>query len=250
MEEWLKYNYNKVILVTGGSRGIGAGIVKLLATNGYRVVLNYNKSEELAKKIKQELKEKNIEIDIIKADVSEKLEVKRMIDFIIGKYNRLDVLINNAGIAQEKLFLDIEDEEWEKINSVNLNSVYYCTKYALPHMLSKKEGCIINISSIWGVTGGACEVAYSTTKAAINGFTKALAKEMGPSNIRVNCIAPGIIDTDMNNNLNKREIKDLEEEIPLNKIGKPNDIAKCIKWLIEDEYTTGQIININGGWYI
>ena len=250
MEECLKYNYNKVILVTGGSRGIGAGIVKLLATNGYRVVLNYNKSEELAKKIKQELKEKNIEIDIIKADVSEKSEVKRMIDFIIGKYNRLDVLINNAGIAQEKLFLDIEDEEWEKINSVNLNSVYYCTKYALPHMLSKKEGCIINISSIWGVTGGSCEVAYSTTKAAINGFTKALAKEMGPSNIRVNCIAPGIIDTDMNNNLNKREIKDLEEEIPLNKIGKPNDIAKCIKWLIEDEYTTGQIININGGWYI
>ena len=152
MEEWLKYNYNKVILVTGGSRGIGAGIVKLLATNGYRVVLNYNKSEELAKKIKQELKEKNIEIDIIKADVSEKLEVKRMIDFIIGKYNRLDVLINNAGIAQEKLFLDIEDEEWEKINSVNLNSVYYCTKNALPHMLSKKEGCIINISSIWGIT--------------------------------------------------------------------------------------------------
>ena len=134
--------------------------------------------------------------------------------------------------------------------NINLNSVYFCSKEVLPYMLKRKEGCIINISSIWGETGASCEVAYSTTKAAINGFTKALAKEMGPSNIRINSIAPGIIDTDMNKNLSQEDITKIKEEIPLNKIGVPEDIAKCAKWLIEDTYTTGQIININGGWYI
>lgn len=241
---------NKIVLVTGGSRGIGAGIVKLLVENGYKVILNYNKSEKCAQEIKKQLQEQNIEIDIIKADVTNKDEINYMINNIIDKYGKIDVLINNAGIAQEKVFLDISDEEWQKMLDANLNSVYYCTKMVLPHMLNRKEGCIINISSIWGVTGGSCEVAYSTTKAAINGFTKALAKEMGPSNIRVNCIAPGIIDTDMNKNLSKEDIEQIKEEIPLNKIGNARDIAKCAKWLIEDSYTTGQIINVNGGWFI
>lgn len=241
---------NKIVLVTGGSRGIGAGIVKLLVENGYKVILNYNKSEKCAQEIKKQLQEQNIEIDVIKADVTNKDEINYMIKNIIDKYGRIDVLINNAGIAQEKVFLDISDEEWQKMLDANLNSVYYCTKMVLPHMLNRKEGCIINISSIWGVTGGSCEVAYSTTKAAINGFTKALAKEMGPSNIRVNCIAPGIINTDMNKNLSKEDIEQIKEEIPLNKIGNARDIAKCAKWLIEDSYTTGQIINVNGGWFI
>ena len=241
---------NKVIIVTGGSRGIGANIVKFLAKNGDKVILNYNKSEEFAKQIQKELEKESIKIDIFKADVSKKADVLAMIEYVIEKYNRVDVLINNAGISQEKLFTDISDEEWQMIMDVNLNSVYYCTKAVIPYMIQKKCGCIINISSIWGVTGGSCEVGYSTSKAAIIGFSKALAKEMGPYNIRINCIAPGIIDTDMNKNLNETDIEAIKDEIPLNRIGLTEDIAKCAKWLIEDNYTTGQVININGGWYI
>lgn len=240
----------KVIIVTGGSQGIGAEIVKFLANHGHKIILNYNKSEEQAKKIKEELININRDVQIFKADVSKRDEVKKLIEFAIQTYGKIDVLINNAGISQNKVFTEITDSQWNDIINVNLNSVYYCTQEALPYMLNKKQGCIINISSIWGETGGSCEVAYSTTKAAINGMTKALAKELGLSNIRVNAIAPGIIDTNMNKNLNDKELEEIKEEIPLNRIGKPIDIAKCINWLIEDEYTTGQVISINGGWYI
>lgn len=241
---------NKVVVVTGGSRGIGAQIVKTLANENYKVILNYNNSKEQAEKIQQELLEQGKEIEIIKADVSKKEEAERLIQFAINKFNKIDVLINNAGISQEGLFTDVTEEEWQKIINTNLNSVFYCTQQALKYMIPEQQGCIINISSIWGETGASCEVAYSTTKAAINGMTKALAKEVGPSNIRVNAIAPGIIDTDMNRNLTNEELEQIKEQIPLNKIGKALDIAKCVKWLIEDEYTTGQIISINGGWYI
>ena len=239
---------NKTIIVTGGSRGIGAEIVKQLATNNYNVVLNYNNSEESAKKIQNELKGKKVEI--FKADVSKREEVKKLINFALEKFKTIDVLINNAGKSEENLFTDITDEQWNKTINTNLNSVFYCSQEVLQTMIHKKSGCIINISSIWGLTGGSLEVAYSTAKAGINGLTKALAKELGPSNIRVNAIAPGIIETDMNSNLSKEEITKIQEEIPLNKIGSTADIAKCVKWLIEDEYTTGQIISINGGWYI
>ena len=241
---------NNVVVVTGGSRGIGAEIVKTLANENYKVILNYNNSKEQAEKIQQELLEQGNEIEIIKADVSRREEAEKLIQFAINKFNKIDVLINNAGISQEGLFTDVTEEEWQKIINTNLNSVFYCTQQALKYMIQKQQGCIINISSIWGETGASCEVAYSTTKAAINGMTKALAKEVGPSNIRVNAIAPGIIDTDMNRNLTNEELEQIKEQIPLNKIGKALDIAKCVKWLIEDEYTTGQIISINGGWYI
>lgn len=251
MEESKEKNIaNKVVLVTGSSRGIGAKIVKLLAREGYKVILNYNKSEKAAKTIQQDLSKEGKKIEIVKANVSKREEVKKLIDFTIKIFGTIDVLINNAGIAQEKLFTEITDEDWNNVIQTNLNSVFYCTQEVLPTMISKKDGCIINISSIWGVTGGSCEVAYSTTKAAINGFTKALAKEIGPSNIRINAIAPGIIDTEMNKNLTKQDIEDIKNEIPLERIGKTEDIAKCAKWLIEDNYTTGQIISINGGWYI
>ena len=238
---------NKVVVVTGGSRGIGAQIVKTLANENYKVILN---SKEQAEKIQQELLEQGNEIEIIKADVSKREETEKLIQFAINKFNKIDVLINNAGISQEGLFTDVTEEEWQKIINTNLNSVFYCNQQALKYMIQEQQGCIINISSIWGETGASCEVAYSTTKAAINGMTKALAKEVGPSNIRVNAIAPGIIDTDMNRNLTNEELEQIKEQIPLNKIGKALDIAKCVKWLIEDEYTTGQIISINGGWYI
>ena len=241
---------NKVVVVTGGSRGIGAQIVKTLANENYKVVLNYNNSKEQAEKIQQELLEQGKEIEIIKADVSKREETEKLIQFAINKFNKIDVLINNAGISQEGLFTDVTEEEWQKIINTNLNSVFYCNQQALKYMIPEQQGCIINISSIWGETGASCEVAYSTTKAAINGMTKALAKEVGPSNIRVNAIAPGIIDTDMNRNLTNEELEQIKEQIPLNKIGKALDIAKCVKWLIEDEYTTGQSISINGGWYI
>ena len=241
---------NKVVVVTGGSRGIGAQIVKTLANENYKVILNYNNSKEQAEKIQQELLEQGKEIEIIKADVSKKEEAKKLIQFALNKFNKIDVLINNAGISQEGLFTDVTEEEWQKIMNINLNSVFYCTQQALKYMIQEQQGCIINISSIWGETGASCEVAYSATKAAINGMTKALAKEVGPSNIRVNAIAPGIIDTDMNKKLTIEECKQIKEQIPLNKIGKAIDIAKCVKWLVEDEYTTGQIISINGGWYI
>ena len=241
---------NKVVVVTGGSRGIGAQIVKTLANENYKVILNYNNSKEQAEKIQQELLEQGKEIEIIKADVSKKEEAEKLIQFAINKFNKIDILINNAGISQEGLFTDVTEEEWQKIINTNLNSVFYCNQQALKYMIQEQQGCIINISSIWGETGASCEVAYSTTKAAINGMTKALAKEVGPSNIRVNAIAPGIIDTDMNRNLTNEELEQIKEQIPLNRIGKAIDIAKCVKWLVEDEYTTGQIISINGGWYI
>lgn len=241
---------NKVVLVTGGSRGIGAEIVKMLAKENYSIILNYNHSEKQAIQIQQELQKQEGQVAIFQADVSKREEAKKLIQFTIKTFGTIDILINNAGIAQEKLFTDITDNDWNTMLNTNLNSVFYCIQEALPEMLRKKEGCIINISSIWGITGSSCEVAYSTAKAGINGMTKALAKELGPSHIRVNGIAPGMIDTSMNDYLTIEEKQAIVQEIPLEKIGKPIDIAKCAKWLIEDEYTTGQIISINGGWYI
>lgn len=240
----------KTALVTGGSRGIGAEIAIQLAKKHYNVVLNYNCSEKAAKRIQQELKEQNIYIQIFKADVSKREEVKKMISYTIEKFGKIDVLVNNAGIDQVKPFINITDEDWEKMMKTNLYSVFYCTQEVLPNMLHNQNGCIINISSIWGITGGSCEVHYSVTKAGIDGMTKALAKELGPSNIRVNSIAPGAIMTDMNKDCTEEDIKEINKQIPLGKFGEPEDIAKCALWLIEDQYTTGQIISPNGGWVI
>ena len=241
---------SKTVIVTGGSRGIGAAIVSLLVKENYNVVLNYNKSEEIAKNMKEEFTQKGYNVEIFKADVSKREEVKKLIEFTIEKFGQIDILINNAGISQTKLFTEITDEDWNKMLSTNLNSVFYMTQETIPYMIHKKEGCIINISSIWGMIGASCETHYSVAKAGVDAMTKSLAKELGLSNIRVNSIAPGIIDTDMNKYLTQQELKEIKEEIPLGKIGKTIDIAKCVKWLIEDEYTTGQIIRINGGWDI
>ena len=236
----------KIVLVTGASRGIGREIAKELAQKGYKVIANYNKSKEQAEKLKQE----NENIEIYKADVSKRDEVSKMIQDVIKKYGKIDILINNAGISQEKLFTDVTDEDWNTMINTNLYSVFCVTQEVLPNMISRKNGCIINISSIWGMVGASCETIYSVAKAGIDGMTKSLAKELGPSNIRINSIAPGCIDTDMNKNLTEKEIEELKQEIPLEKIGKTIDIAKCVNWLIEDEYTTGQVISINGGWVI
>ena len=235
-----------VILVTGASRGIGREIAKCQALNGNVVIANYNKSEEQARTLQNE----NKNIEIYKADVSKRDEVKTMVEYVINKYGKIDVLINNAGISEKKLFTEVTDEEWQKIINNNLYSVFCVTQEVLPNMIHNKKGCIINISSVWGMVGASCETIYSITKAGIDGMTKSLAKEVGPSNIRVNSIAPGIIDTDMNKNLDLEDIENIKKEIPLEKIGKVTDISRCIDWLISDEYTTGQVISINGGWVI
>jgi len=235
-----------IILGTGAARGIGREIAKSLAEQGNRVIANYNKSEEQAK----ELEKQNENIDIFKADVSKREEVKQMVEYTIEKYGKIDVLINNAGISESKLFTEVTDEDWQKIINNNLYSAFCVTQEVLPNMLHNKKGCIINISSVWGMVGASCETVYSIAKAGLDGMTKSLAKELGPSNIRVNSIAPGIIDTDMNKNLSQKDIEDIKNEIPLEKIGKTIDISKCIQWLIDDQYTTGQVISINGGWVI
>ena len=173
-----------------------------------------------------------------------------MVNYCINKYHKIDVLINNAGISQIRLFTDISDIEWNNMIQTNLTSAFYTIKDTLPSMIHHKSGCIINISSIWGITGGSCEAHYSVSKAGLDAMTKSLAKELGPSNIRVNSIAPGIIDTSMNSHLSEEELQEIKQEIPLERIGNPNAISKCIKWLIEDDYTTGQIISVNGGWLI
>ena len=240
----------KTVLITGGSRGIGKCIAENLATCGYNVILNYNKSEKQAKQIKKDLEEKKINIEIFKADISKREEVKKLVKFTLDKFKNIDILINNAGIAKLQMFNDITDDDWNEMIGTNLNSVFYTTQEVLPNMIHNKKGCIINISSIWGIVGASCEVSYSVSKAGVIGMTKALAKELGPSNIRVNSIAPGVIDTDMNSNLDNQIKEEIKNETPLNKIGKPIDIYRCIKWLIEDEFTTGQTISPNGGYVI
>lgn len=241
----------RTILITGSSRGIGREIAKGLVKRGFQVIINYRKSKEDAEELKKELQDQGYSnFRIYKADISKREEAKKIVEYTIKEFGGIDVLINNAGIDQIKLFTDITDYDWNNMIENNLNSVFYMTQEAVKNMLTNKKGIIINISSIWGVVGASCEVHYSATKAAIDGMTKSLAKELGPSNIRVNSIAPGIIDTQMNENLTKNELEEIKNEIPLGKIGKKEEILKCILWLLEDEYTTGQIIQINGGWNI
>ncbi len=234
----------KIAIVTGGTRGIGRAIVYEFCRNGIKVVLNYRNSDDLASKIKSELGDK---VEIFKADVSKKEEVKNLINFTLEKFGTIDILVNNAGISQEKMFIDLTDDDWFNMINTNLTSVFYTIREVLPIMIRHKSGCIINISSIYGLTGGSCEAHYSASKAGIDGLTKALAKEVGPSNIRINSIAPGAIDTDMNKDVTQEEWEEIKEETPLNKIGVPEDIAKCAMWLANDNFTTGQVISPNGG---
>lgn len=236
----------KVILITGASRGIGKAIAEMLSENGNIIIANYNKSEKEA----IELANLNENIEIYKADVSKRNEVVSMVEYVINKYGKIDVLVNNAGISQEKMIQDITDEDFNNIIQVNLYSVYCMIQETLKYMLREKNGSIINISSIYGINGGSCASIYSATKAGIDAITKSLAKELGPSNIRINSVAPGCINTDMNSYLTEEELNEIKEETPLQKIGEGIDIARCVKWLVEDEFTTGQVISPNGGMVI
>lgn len=237
----------KVAIVTGGTRGIGKAICYEFVRKGIKVVVNYIKSDELAKKIQEELGDM---VRIYKADVSKREEVKGLINYTLNEFGNIDILVNNAGIDQECVVQDITDKIWNNVINVNLYSVFCTIQEVLPTFLKNKSGCIINISSIYGISGGACSAAYSASKAGVDGLTKSLAKELGPSNIRVNSVAPGCINTDMNAYLTEDDFKEIIEITPLRKIGEGIDIAKCVSWLVDDEFTTGQVISPNGGWVI
>ena len=237
----------KVAIVTGGSRGIGSEIVRELARNGFNVVLNYFHSEAESVKLKSEFNDK---IEIYKADVSNYNEVKNLIDFTINTYGQIDLLVNNAGIDLIKTINDTSESEFDIIMKTNLYSAFYTSKEVSKYMVSQKCGVIINISSIWGLIGASCEVAYSISKAGLDGLTKSLAKELGPSNIRVNSIAPGIIDTDMNSSLSQEDKNEIINEVPLGKLGSTKDVAQEVINLWNSSYITGQVIQVNGGWNI
>ncbi len=227
------------ILITGASRGIGRATARAFASLGDRVIINYNKSEKEALELAKE-----IGGIAIKADVSDPSEVKHM----VGQAGEIDVLVNNAGVSGFYMLDAMTDEEWQRIIDINLNGAFYCTRAVLPQMIRRKSGAIVNVSSMWGICGASCEVAYSASKAGIIGFTKALAKEVGPSGIIVNCVAPGAVDTDMNSGLDTEAIAELCRETPLGRMGKPEEIAKAIVYLSEtDGFLTGQVLSPNGG---
>lgn len=227
------------VLITGASRGIGAATARAFAELGDRVIINYNKSKAEAEKLAVETGG-----ICVCADVSDPDSVQKMME----SAGRVDVLVNNAGISGFYMLDAMSDDEWKRMTDVNLNSVFYCTRAVLPQMISRKRGAIVNVSSMWGICGAACEVAYSTAKAGVIGFTKALAKEVGPSGIRVNCVAPGTVDTDMNKCLDKEARDMLCEETPLGRMGTPEEIAKAIVFFAdENSFITGQVLSPNGG---
>ncbi|WP_209456386.1 elongation factor P 5-aminopentanone reductase [Metaclostridioides mangenotii] len=239
----------KTVLITGSSRGIGSNMAEKFAREGYNVLINYNKSKDKAKELQTRLEGEGLSVKTFKADVSKRDEVESMFEYCLKEFGDLDVLVNNAGVAKGMLFTDISDEDWDNLMNVNLKGVFHCAQTALRHMISEKKGKIINISSIWGITGGSCEVHYSTSKAGIIGLTKALAKEVGPSNIQVNCIAPGAIVTDMLEQIDGDDLELFRQETPLMKLGKPEDISNCALFLASDkaDFFTGQVISPNGG---
>lgn len=243
---------SKVALVTGASRGIGRSIALELARSGISVAINYNSSYEKAKELLYEIKKFNENVNIYKADVSNEIEVSEMVHKIESDLGKVDILINNAGISQIGLFTDMTSDERDRMIGVNLIGAMNVTKAVLPSMIHYKSGNIINISSMWGEVGASCEVVYSASKAGLIGFTKALAKEVAPSGIRVNCISPGVIDTDMNSELTASDIEELIDGIPLMRIGTTNDIAKAVGFLISDsaKYITGVVLSVNGGMVI
>lgn len=230
----------KTALITGASRGIGAACARALRRDGYDVVINYLSSEDRAKSLAMELG-----CRAVRCDVADRDEVDAMFREIGG----VDILVCCAGISITGLFSDVTPDEWRRIFAVNVDGAYNCIQAALPHMIHEKAGSIVTVSSIWGITGASCEAAYSATKAAIIGLTKALAKELGPSGITVNCVAPGVIDTDMNKNLTTEDMESLKDETPLGMIGAPSDVAESVAFLVSPRarFITGQVLSPNGG---
>lgn len=243
---------NKTVIVTGGSRGIGKAICKEFAKSQYNVVINYNESHEKAMNLLIDLKKTNSNIIALKADISKPRDCEYLIKKTIDEFGKIDVLVNNAGICEQKLFTEISVGDWHHMINVNLFGTFCCTQLAVKNMLKNHRGKIINMSSIWGLSGASCEVHYSASKAGVIGLTKALAKELAPSNIQVNCIAPGVINTKMNANLTPDEISELTGQIPLGRFGEPHEVAKTALFLASTNanYITGQVITVSGGFLV
>lgn len=243
---------NRVVLITGAARGIGRAAVELFAADGDSVVLNYLHSQTEAKTLEEKINTHGGHALALRADVRDHAAVQEMVRRAEDAFGKIDVLVNNAGIAQQKLFCDITQTEWDDMMAVHVGGAFHCCQCVLPSMISRKRGKIINISSMWGQVGGSCEVHYSTAKAALIGMTKALAKELGPSNIQVNCVAPGVVDTDMLASFSQSDRAALAEETPLMRLGTPGDVATAVFFLAGSgaDFITGQVLAPNGGFVI
>ncbi len=244
----MKYT-NKTVLITGAARGIGAACAEKFASLGYRVILNYRTSEKEAFFLSQKLTETGAKVLCVRADVSKADEVEKMFERAESAFGKVDVLVNNAGISQIKMFCDVTESEWRHMFAVNTDSAYLCSRRAIAPMIHEKWGRIVNISSMWGICGASCEVPYSASKAALIGFTKALAKELAPSGITVNAIAPGFIDTPMNRNISLQDAASFIEEIPVSRAGNAYEVAHAAAFLAHEDsgYITGQVIAVDGG---
>ncbi len=239
----------KVVFVTGGSRGIGKAISLKYAENGYNVVINYVSTNTDIEKLEREFKEKGAESLILKADVSKVEEVENVVNKAIERFGKIDVLVNNAGVTKDGLLLRMKEEDFDKVIEINLKGTFITTKSVLPYMMKKRDGKIINLSSVVGVTGNAGQCNYSASKAGIIGFTKSAAKELASRNIRVNAVAPGFIDTDMTSVLGEDIKENINSQIPMRRMGISREIANVVYFLGSDEssYITGQVINVDGG---
>lgn len=243
---------NRTVLITGASRGIGAAAARRFAEAGDRVAVNYVNNKNLAQGLVADLLSSGYQAKAFRADISCMTDVIRMLNDVHLAFGPVDVLVNNAGIAEQKVFAEITEQDWDRMFGTNVKGMYFCAQAVLSDFLQKQAGSIINVSSVWGITGASCEVHYSAAKAAVIGFTKALAKELAPSGVRVNCVAPGVIATDMNAALSEETLAGLREETPLGAIGTPEQIAESIHFLASGQagFITGQVLSPNGGFLI
>lgn len=242
----------KTVIITGGATGIGRAVSSLFAENGYNVVIGYNKSIDAVNELQTNLSKQGYSAVSYKCDVTNSIDANGIVEFAVQKFGKVDVLVCNAGIAQQKLFTDITDEDWSNMINTNLTGCFNCCRAASKVMISNHSGSILNISSMWGISGASCEVHYSASKAGVIGLTKALAKELAPSNVRVNCVAPGVVKTDMLSSFSDQDLKELKNETPLSRLGTPEDIAKAVYFLSSDDasFITGQVLSVDGGFIL
>ncbi len=240
----------KSVLVTGASGGIGRAVALAFGDRGYRVALHCHKNEKAARETAEEIRSRGGSGEAFPADLALESEVEALFEAVERSFGPPEVLVNNAGISWRGLLTDMTLADWSHVMDVNLTGAFLCCRRGLPAMIRRKSGCIINISSMWGEVGASCEAAYSASKAGLIGLTKALAKEEGPSGVRVNCVTPGVIDTPMNGGLRPEDLAALREETPLMRLGTPEDVARAVVFLAESEFITGQILGVNGGFVI